>query len=437
MFTTSKNDTTPLSRSNIHAVAFYIVGSEDIKRDSHVTINNKNMWNAQTPVVQGLYDPHLGTTELAWYCQTCLLTKQQCPGHAGMYMVNYPLQNPAYRREIIHWLRCTCHTCGQFVNKKDIDAKGVADTHKLSEYVRVVRTGGVDKIVRCVHCNAAHLHVHRDKQNQSIIWRTSPAPAGSMPGVPGERLQLYNNEIATIFNRIPNENVLKMGKKLDSHPKKLILSVIQIPSTVIRPEIRKIGGNRSTMNDITGALRNIIDYNSSIPRDLPKTSQEFDKEMETKTSLIDQTIFEMIIGSSGSNAVFKLQTTTNRASNSISNRLSKKHGRLRANLMGKRVVKMARSVITGDKALRPDQVGVPKVIAKNLYIRETVHDWNRAQLMVYFLNGTQRYPGCNRITRVSTGRDHYVNLLPSDYVLATGDVVYRQMISGDSIGFNY
>jgi DNA-directed RNA polymerase beta' subunit len=47
-------------------------------------------------------------------------------------------------------------------------------------------------------------------------------------------------------------------------------------------------------------------------------------------------------------------------------RLKGKEGRLRGNLMGKRVDFSARTVITGDPNLELDEVGVPRTIAMNL-----------------------------------------------------------------------
>ena len=47
-------------------------------------------------------------------------------------------------------------------------------------------------------------------------------------------------------------------------------------------------------------------------------------------------------------------------------RLKGKEGRLRGNLIGKRVDFLARTVITGDPNLELDEVGVPKSIAMNL-----------------------------------------------------------------------
>ena len=56
----------------------------------------------------------------------------------------------------------------------------------------------------------------------------------------------------------------------------------------------------------------------------------------------------------------------NRPVKALRSRLKGKEGRLRQNLMGKRVDFSARTVITGDPNLELDEVGVPRSIAMNL-----------------------------------------------------------------------
>ena len=51
-------------------------------------------------------------------------------------------------------------------------------------------------------------------------------------------------------------------------------------------------------------------------------------------------------------------------------RLKGKEGRLRGNLMGKRVDFLARTVITGNSNLELDEVGVPRSIVMNLTFPE-------------------------------------------------------------------
>ena len=57
---------------------------------------------------------------------------------------------------------------------------------------------------------------------------------------------------------------------------------------------------------------------------------------------------------------------------SISQRLKGKEGRVRGNLMGKRVDYSARTVISGDPNIAIDELGVPWSIALNLTYPETV-----------------------------------------------------------------
>lgn len=61
---------------------------------------------------------------------------------------------------------------------------------------------------------------------------------------------------------------------------------------------------------------------------------------------------------------------------SICSRLKAKEGRIRGNLMGKRVDFSARTVITPDPNINIDQLGVPWSIALNLTYPETVTPYN-------------------------------------------------------------
>ncbi len=61
---------------------------------------------------------------------------------------------------------------------------------------------------------------------------------------------------------------------------------------------------------------------------------------------------------------------------SICQRLKAKEGRIRGNLMGKRVDFSARTVITPDPNINIDELGVPWSIALNLTYPETVTPYN-------------------------------------------------------------
>lgn len=411
-----------LGRSDIDSVEFYIIGSDDAKRESAGLVTNKGLFNEDIPVPEGIYSANSGTTSLSYSCATCNNSKQLCPGHDLHAISNYPLQNPMFKKELLKWLRIVCHKCGEFVIKKELP-KSIPISNRLGEFVKLVRSGN-EKYRNCAYCNEPHVWVSRDPVHAVIIWQELYLKDKSEV----KKTQLYNHDIQEILGRISEPNIIKMGKTLMSGPSKLIVKNTKVSSTVIRPEIRKIGGNRSAMSDVSAYLRTMMELNSSIPKEIPK---EIDNDLHAKLMLMDFAFFEMIHGSSSTSKNMMIMTNTNKVSNSIAARLPKKHGRFRANLMGKRTTKMARSVITGDKALRPDQLGVPKMIAQNLFVAETVRSWNVDRLTTYFINGPTKYPGCSKIKRKDTGYEHYVENMSKDYILQEGDVVFRHLITGD------
>ncbi|KAH9322465.1 hypothetical protein KI387_017104, partial [Taxus chinensis] len=78
---------------------------------------------------------------------------------------------------------------------------------------------------------------------------------------------------------------------------------------------------------------------------------------------------------------------------SISSRLKAKEGRIRGNLMGKRVDFSARTVITADPNLNIDELGVPWSIALNMTFPEIVTPYNIDRLKELVEYGSYPPPG--------------------------------------------
>ena len=122
---------------------------------------------------------------------------------------------------------------------------------------------------------------------------------------------------------------------------------------------------------------------------------------------------------------------------SIRERLKGKKGRMRGNLMGKRVDFCGRSVITPDPNLKTNELGVPKRLQKNLTIPETVNRYNISKLNKLVRNGPYKYPGAKSIERTSQKKT--VSLLYVDtqsIELNEGDIVHRHLQDGDIVLFN-
>lgn len=117
-------------------------------------------------------------------------------------------------------------------------------------------------------------------------------------------------------------------------------------------------------------------------------------------------------------------------------RLKGKEGRLRGNLMGKRVDFSARTVITGDPNLELDEVGVPKSIAMNLTFPERVTPYNISYLQELVRNGPTTYPGARYVVRDTGERIDLRYNKRADAFLQYGWVVERHLKDGDFVLFN-
>jgi DNA-directed RNA polymerase II subunit RPB1 len=80
-------------------------------------------------------------------------------------------------------------------------------------------------------------------------------------------------------------------------------------------------------------------------------------------------------------------------------RLKGKDGRVRGNLIGKRVNFSARTVITPDPSIDVDEVGVPQKIASNLTFPEIVNQYNIDFCKSLVLTGPNIYPGARYIIK--------------------------------------
>ncbi|KZF25200.1 DNA-directed RNA polymeras-like protein I subunit [Xylona heveae TC161] len=81
----------------------------------------------------------------------------------------------------------------------------------------------------------------------------------------------------------------------------------------------------------------------------------------------------------------------------IKQKLEKKEGLFRKNMMGKRVNFAARSVISPDPNIETNEIGVPPVFAKKLTYPEPVTNHNFYELKEAVLNGPDKWPGAAAI----------------------------------------
>lgn len=405
---------------------FYILGDDENLEDSAVEVNKKDLFRHGMPVENGVYEAHMGTTENTWRCMTCFNAKRWCPGHYGHINLNYPVQNHTYKDEIIQWLKVICFSCGNLIINKTKSIENVPRTKKLSEYVKLTRN--TEKNIHCGSCKTLHPHIARDKNRTVTIW------AEFYRGKRMEnRYQLFNHLIAKIFEQISNETLELMGKLPMSHPRKMILSVMRVPPNSIRPDIKSISGGRSNNNDLTTLTKGIVEINNTLPAIIPDIIPD---NVEADYTNQDMAYYELVKGTPGSSNKSKIVTNTNRPPGSIANRITQKSGRIRRNLMGVRSWFTARSVITCDPMMPIDSLGIPLEVATKIHIPEIVTPQNRNRMMIYFSNKRNIYPGCVKIKKKRTGKEHWIDSINQYFVLEVGDEVMRDVIDGDVVIFN-
>jgi DNA-directed RNA polymerase II subunit RPB1 len=131
------------------------------------------------------------------------------------------------------------------------------------------------------------------------------------------------------------------------------------------------------------------------------------------------------------------QQRSGRPLKTLKSRLGAKTGRVRGNLMGKRVDFSARSVITPDPNIELDELGVPEEIATNLTFPEIVTAYNRDRLMMYIRNGPSKYPGAKSVKLRDRDKPLSLKYANPDMIdLKEGDIVHRHLIDGDVVLFN-
>ena len=245
-------------------------------------------------------------------------------------------------------------------------------------------------------------------------------------------MKLIPELVLKIFKRISDEDVNFMGfNSLWSRPDWMICQVLAVPPPAVRPSVKHDSQQRSE-DDLSHIIVNIIKANDKLKEKLKVNAQE---------NIIDdwQTVLQYFIATLVDNkipGVHPVSQRSGRPLKSIKERLNGKTGRVRGNLMGKRVDFSARSVITPDPNLSIRELGIPLKIAKNLTKPIVVNDKNKNLLYKLVVNGPDVYPGA-KIYEKSNGDSISLRYIDRASIkLENGDIVHRHMVDGDAILFN-
>lgn len=400
------------------------------------------LYDGGVPKSGGLNDPLMGTTDYRVSCKTCSMDCKLCPGHFGHIDLVKPVYHPGLISATLTVLRCVCYSCSRLLINYE-DPKFVAASRTKNPKARL------SKILACCRtrksCDASDggcgsMQPKFKKENINILVDFSGGGSRVMEETDmvdeqaNESERIFTAEEAlSILRRISEPELKLLGFDADhSRPHWMICEALLVVPPCVRPYVQF--GNDRSEDDLTLKLLDIVKIN----RQLKKY-----EDQHVAGHVIDEavTLLQYHIATFMNNEIPGLPTATTKSKKpikSIRERLKGKEGRLRGNLMGKRVDFSARTVITGDPNLGIDQVGVPRSIAMNLTYPEIVTPMNIDQLKQAVSNGPSVHPGARYITRTDGTRFdlRHCQGNPAVLQLEPGYKVERHMRDGDFVLFN-
>ena len=83
--------------SNVVGIQFGVMSPEEIRERSVVEVTTHETYEKDVPVVKGLFDIRMGTTDMGKVCGTCGQCDVDCPGHFG----HIELARPVYHYQFM------------------------------------------------------------------------------------------------------------------------------------------------------------------------------------------------------------------------------------------------------------------------------------------------------------------------------------------------
>ncbi|KAK6461333.1 DNA-directed RNA polymerase II largest subunit [Scheffersomyces coipomensis] len=430
---------------SVKEVQFGLLSPEEVRAISVAKIEYPETMDQSTkkPREGGLNDPRLGSIDRNFRCQTCGEDMTECPGHFGHIELAKPVFHIGFIPKIKKVCESICMHCGKLLldesnpamaqairirdPKKRFNAvwalckqKNVCETD-INEDGTITGRGG---------CGHTHPTIRRDGLK---LWGTWKQAKGFEEGEQAEKRILTPSEILNVFKHISPLDCYRLGFNEDyARPEWMLITVLPVPPPPVRPSIAFNDTARGE-DDLTFKLADVIKANINVQRlEMDGSPQHVISEFESLLQFHVATYMDNDIAGQP-----QALQKTGRPIKSIRARLKGKEGRLRGNLMGKRVDFSARTVISGDPNLDLDQVGVPISIARTLSYPEIVTPYNIHRLTEYVRNGPNEHPGAKYVIRDTGDRiDLRYNKRAGDIALQYGWKVERHLMDNDPVLFN-
>ncbi len=311
-----------------------------------------------------VYDERMGPIDNTKKCTSCHQTYLTCPGHFGHIILQEPILHPMLLDEICNYLRVLCLDCHLPILSSD-HLRLMKSYQKKGNYKMISLLA--KKFPICVHC----------KHNQPT-YSISEGKIHYFYKNKINRIEMNTKEIYNIFRSLKKQDMKLLGITTRTHPLNMILRALPVCPPSTRPYVTMDTGICD--DDLTSKYIDIIKCNKALEKE----------KSESKRKNLVQTL-EFHIATLFDNSKGKSRQINGRPLKGIRERINGKNGRIRNNMMGKRVDFCGRTVIGADPTLELNEVGFPEEFATNLTIPEIVNRYNYNYLHDLVQNGKANY----------------------------------------------
>jgi len=214
-----------------------------------------------------------------------------------------------------------------------------------------------------------NLLFEREQELLSLLYSAKPRPKNSPPLTAD---MFFITTLLVPPNRYRPEARMGDNQISEAQQNNLYKMIIRAASRVAQIS-REIAGNKDAANE------------GRAVRDMSHLYQAWTELQDAVNSLIDR----------DKNPI--QGAAAKRNEEGIKQKLEKKEGLFRKNMMGKRVNFAARSVISPDPNIETNEIGVPPVFARKLTYPEPVTSHNFKDLQQAVINGCDKWPGASAI----------------------------------------
>ena len=376
----------------IKAIQFGVISPEFLKNIS-VT---QSMEFAGKEIAKGInhdmcYDPATGQPNLGAINDPRMgsTNDPEHPGYCGHIELVRPVYHIGFLKIVIDILRCVSYYTSELLVDREeyIEKKGrrnLKEITKLSKSIKKCPT--TQKKLPTYTKEGTKIAVDFGKGKQII----SPV------------------EVYSILEKITDEDAQILGLNTRyTRPEWLLITALCVPPPHVRPSVF-MSSSQKCDDDLTTKLNEIVKTNIALTNAIEKSNQDQGSTNEHFISQLESLLqynVSTFIDNQHPGQPPSLQRS-GKPLKTLRERLAGKDGRVRGNLMGKRVDFSARTVITADPNLSLDQVGVPKTIAMNLTVPVTVTDYNKDKLLELVKRGPNVHPGAKFV--IKTGGTNWI-----------------------------